>query len=148
MKAWLAGEGLTDEERLLNRDRKLTDIRNGTVVSSAWRLLRWIVASNLAYLKQVEEEDELIQNIPKAFRQFKLVVGSPSKEHQLRKAIVDVQARNENARKYPTLYAWHGSAVKNWHSILREGLHFNETINGRAYGHGELQKDSRVNEVF
>lgn len=36
----------------------------------------------------------------------------------------------------PTIFAWHGSSLHNWHSILREGLHFNEVVNGRAYGNG------------
>lgn len=36
--------------------------------------------------------------------------------------------------KYPTLFAWHGSRAHNWHSIIREGLHFNTVVNGRAYG--------------
>ena len=36
----------------------------------------------------------------------------------------------------PTIFAWHGSSLHNWHSILREGLHFNEVVNGRAFGNG------------
>ncbi|ORY89473.1 hypothetical protein BCR35DRAFT_300675, partial [Leucosporidium creatinivorum] len=136
MRTWLTGEDLSDNDRLLNRNRKLTDMRDGGISNSAWKLLRWIVASNTSYLKQIEDEDELVQGVPKAYRQFRLVVGSPAKEHLLKEAIKAAQAKNSNARIYPTLYAWHGSAVKNWHSILREGLHFKETINGRAYGHG------------
>jgi len=38
--------------------------------------------------------------------------------------------------KYPTLFAWHGSPLQNWHSIIREGLHFKDTAHGRAFGHG------------
>jgi ubiquitin-conjugating enzyme E2 Q len=37
---------------------------------------------------------------------------------------------------HPTIFAWHGSELGNWHSIVRQGLHFNKTTNGRAYGHG------------
>lgn len=36
----------------------------------------------------------------------------------------------------PTLFAFHGSGFHNWHSIIREGLHFRDTVNGRAFGHG------------
>lgn len=36
----------------------------------------------------------------------------------------------------PTLFAFHGSPLGNWHSIVREGLHFKKTSHGRAYGHG------------
>lgn len=117
MKVWLTGEELTDIDRLLNRNRKLIDMRSGSVSNSAWKLLRWIVASNTSYLRQIEEEDELVQGVPKNYRQFKLVVGSPAKEHQLKVAIEAAQAKSANARTYPTLYAWHGSAVRNWHSM-------------------------------
>ncbi|GAA5978067.1 hypothetical protein JCM5350_007386 [Sporobolomyces pararoseus] len=135
MKSWLLGENLTNEQKLLNR-RKLSDIRNGSISTSAWSLLRWIVASNTSYLKQIEDDDELIKGIPKEYRQFRFVVGSPAKEHLLAENIKAAQARNPNASNYPSIFAWHGSAAKNFHSILREGLHFKETINGRAYGHG------------
>ncbi|GJN90810.1 hypothetical protein Rhopal_003824-T1 [Rhodotorula paludigena] len=133
MRAWLTGEDMTEDERILNRTRKLPDMQQGGVSISAWRLLRWIVASNTSYLKQIEDEDELIQGISKDYRQFRLVVGSPAKEHLQAESVKAAQAKNDNAVKYPTLYAWHGSSVKNWHSM---GLHYRDTINGRAYGHG------------
>ena len=38
--------------------------------------------------------------------------------------------------KHPTIFAWHGSPVENWHGIVREGLHFKNVIHGRAYGNG------------
>ncbi|GAA5950707.1 hypothetical protein JCM21900_000486 [Sporobolomyces salmonicolor] len=136
MKTWLTGEDLSENDRMLSRNRKLSDIRDGTVSSSAIKLLRWIVVSNTSYLKQIEENDELIQGVPKEYRQFRLVVGSPSKEHLLAENVKAAQAKDKNALKFGTLFAWHGSSVKNWHSILRQGLHFRETINGRAFGHG------------
>ncbi|GAA5904071.1 hypothetical protein JCM6882_003817 [Rhodosporidiobolus microsporus] len=136
MKGWLTAEDMTEDERILNRTRKLPEMRGGIVSTSAWRLLRWIVASNTSHLKQIEEDDELIQGIPRDYRQFRLIVGSPAKEHLLAESVKAAQAKNSNAVKYPTLYAWHGSSVKNWHSILRQGLHFKDTANGRAYGHG------------
>lgn len=39
-------------------------------------------------------------------------------------------------KEYPSLFAWHGSALANWHSIIRQGLDFKEILNARAYGHG------------
>lgn len=36
----------------------------------------------------------------------------------------------------PSLFAFHGSPIANWHSIIREGLNFIQTLHGRAYGHG------------
>lgn len=119
MRAWLTGEDMTEDERILNRTRKLPDMQQGAVSISAWRLLRWIVASNTSYLKQIEDEDELIQGISKDYRQFRLVVGSPAKEHLQAASVKAAQAKNDNAVKYPTLYAWHGSSVKNWHSMVR-----------------------------
>ncbi|GAA5872831.1 hypothetical protein JCM8547_005715 [Rhodosporidiobolus lusitaniae] len=136
MKVWLTGEDMTDDERILNRTRKLPDMRNNAISTSAWRLLRWIVASNTAELRLIEDEDELLQGVPKTHRQFRLIVGSPQKEHLLKKSVEEAQKKTSNAVKYPTLFAWHGSSTKNWHSILRQGLHFKETVNGRAYGHG------------
>ncbi|KAM0753059.1 hypothetical protein T439DRAFT_323673 [Meredithblackwellia eburnea MCA 4105] len=136
MQAWLNGADMTHTERSLNKTRKLVDMRDSGISGSAWKLLRWIVASNTSYLKLIEEDDELVQGIPKSYRQFRLVVGSPEKEHALNQAVKVIQRKDQNAVRFPTLYAWHGSSMKNWHSILREGLHFNETINGRAYGHG------------
>lgn len=54
---------------------------------------RWIVASNTSYLKQITEPDELVQGVPRAYRQFRLVVGSATKEHLLAKNVLDAQAR-------------------------------------------------------
>ncbi|GAA6050354.1 hypothetical protein JCM3770_002978 [Rhodotorula araucariae] len=117
MRVWLTGEDLTDDERILNRTRKLVDMRGGIVSISSWRLLRWIVACNTSYLKLIEDEDELIQGISKDYRQFRLVVGSPAKEHLLAESVKTVQAKDPNAQKYPTLFAFHGSNVKNWSSM-------------------------------
>ncbi|KAH0359693.1 hypothetical protein KCU89_g19340, partial [Aureobasidium melanogenum] len=66
--------------------------------------------------------------------QFRFAMGAPDKEARFLKAVKDTAARLKS--KYPTLYAWHGSMLQNWHSIIREGLHFNDTLNGRAYGDG------------
>ncbi|BGP08426.1 hypothetical protein JCM10049v2_004273 [Rhodotorula toruloides] len=136
MRRWLLGLDMTDDERLLNKIRKLTDMRDGKVPLSAWRLLRFIVASNTAYLKQIDDPDELVQGVPCDYRQFKLIVGSPLKEHLFTESVKAAQAKDSNAVQFPTLFAWHGSATKNWHSILRTGLHYREVINGRAYGAG------------
>lgn len=49
------------------------------------------MASNTSYLKLIEEDDELVQGIPKAYRQFRLIVGSPAKEHLLDQNIKKLQ---------------------------------------------------------
>lgn len=139
MRAWLLGEDMTLQDRLMHRTRKLSEMRNRSVSVSAWRLLRFIVASNTSYLKHIEDQDELVQGIPPEYRQFRFVVGDPAKEHRLAESIKKAQKDDPNAVKYPTLLAWHGSSVRNWHSILRQGLHFRDVINGRAYGHGSAR---------
>lgn len=93
MKSWLECEGLTGLDRDLARSRKLAGMRGNSISNSAWKLLRWVVASNTSYLKLIEEEDELVTGIPKNYRQFRLVVGSPAKEHLLAESIKAVQAR-------------------------------------------------------
>jgi hypothetical protein len=44
MKIWLTGEDLSDNDRLLSRNRKLVEMRSGTVSNSAWKLLRFVHA--------------------------------------------------------------------------------------------------------
>jgi ubiquitin-conjugating enzyme E2 Q len=61
-------------------------------------------------------------------------MGAPDKERRFIQSVRDVT--NRLHLKFPTLFAWHGSPLHNWHSIIREGLHFNETHHGRAFGHG------------
>jgi hypothetical protein len=62
--------------------------------------------------------------------QFVLVNNSPEKETIFKK----------NRKKYKSVYAFHGSHLKNWHAIVRNGL-LNMTgtggeKNGHAYGSG------------
>ena len=66
--------------------------------------------------------------------QFRFAQGAPDKEQRFVDSVED--ARKRLNLQYPTLFAWHGSPLQNWHSIIREGLHFKDTAHGRAYGHG------------
>jgi ubiquitin-conjugating enzyme E2 Q len=66
--------------------------------------------------------------------QFRFAMGAPDKERKFIQAVRDTTERLKP--KHSTLFAWHGSPLVNWHSIIREGLHFNHTSHGRAYGHG------------
>ncbi|KAJ5296689.1 Protein CMS1 [Penicillium atrosanguineum] len=98
---------------------------------AALDLLRWIVASNRSCIIQDNSNPEHLVSDMKDYVQFRLVQGAPDKEQRF------ITAINENSRpQYPTIFAWHGSPLYNWHSILREGLHFKDTAHGRAYGHG------------
>jgi ubiquitin-conjugating enzyme E2 Q len=68
------------------------------------------------------------------YMQFRFAMGAPDKEQRFINCVNEVAARTKST--HPTLFAWHGSPIGNWHSIIREGLHFNDTSHGRAYGHG------------
>jgi ubiquitin-conjugating enzyme E2 Q len=109
---------------------------------AALGLLRWIIASNRACILQVDAEDDAYTSRKADDRlygmsswvQFRFAMGAPDKE---RRFIHAVRATTNRLHlKFPTLFAWHGSPLHNWHSIIREGLHFNETHHGRAFGHG------------
>ncbi|KAJ5668059.1 uncharacterized protein N7477_006629 [Penicillium maclennaniae] len=97
-------------------------------------LLRWIVASNRSYIVQDNSNPEHLVSDMKDYVQFRLVQGAPDKEQRFTRA---VNAKSMTGRpQHPTIFAWHGSPLYNWHSILRKGLHFKDTVNGRSYGHG------------
>ncbi|KAG5647979.1 hypothetical protein DXG03_007013 [Asterophora parasitica] len=107
------------------------------VLPAAWSILRWCVASCTAHLEEITYDP--------GWRQFRFSVGSPDAEAKFQAAVNEAQKKNPNARIYPSLYAFHGSALKNWHSIIRHGLWYKSIVNGRAYGHGVyLAKEGSV----
>lgn len=107
-------------------------------------LLRWIIASSRACIMQLEnfgetengpkrKFDERVFGMPE-WVQFRFATGAPDKERRFISAKKDTAKRLHST--YPTLFAWHGSPLTNWHSIIREGLHYKVQAHGRAYGHG------------
>lgn len=109
---------------------------------AALGMLRWIIASNRSCLIQVDDIDkdatksinkseERVSGMP-SWMQFRFAQGAPDKEQRFISSVRQ-EAKNPN---YPTIFAWHGSPVSNWHGIVREGLHFRDTLNGRAFGNG------------
>lgn len=130
---------------------------------AAASLLQWIVSSNRSCIYQVgsfEEISRTTQNaqelansvplIPTTRRknrdheripgmpgwvQFRFAQGSPDKELRFKRALQEVAAR-QNIASHPTIFAWHGSGLSNWHSIVRNGLDFNDIKNGRSFGNG------------
>ena len=109
-------------------------------------ILRWIIASNRSCIVQVDKLDDKgagssIASNPEQrvqgmdqWMQFRFAQGAPDKEQRFLNSVRDATGRLQ--LKYPTIFAWHGSPLPNWHSIVREGLHFKETLHGRAHGHG------------
>ncbi|KAK2070698.1 hypothetical protein P8C59_005173 [Phyllachora maydis] len=57
--------------------------------------------------------------------QFKFVQGSSDKELRFVQALHKVAAQ-QNITQNPTIFAWHGSRLGNWHSIVRTGLDFSD----------------------
>ncbi|KAJ5605415.1 hypothetical protein N7510_008196 [Penicillium lagena] len=106
----------------------------GVISPAALGLLRWIVASNRSYIMQDNDRPEHLVSGMDGFVQFRLAQGAPDKEQRFIDA-VDTVSLTANPQ-YPTLFAWHGSPLFNWHSILREGLNFDTVANGRACGDG------------
>lgn len=142
---------------VLSMKSRLESVSPGSRSLAAWKnmppaaldLLRWIVASNRSCIMQdgdITEQGEgmshhnLVTGMD-GYLQFRFAQGSPDKEEKFVSAVSDNSSKNndnssENNTKHPTIFAWHGSSLSNWHSIIREGLHFKKTTNGRAYGHG------------
>ncbi|KAJ7753671.1 hypothetical protein DFH07DRAFT_868677 [Mycena maculata] len=116
---------------------RLQEMENGTIIPAAWYILRWCVASCTAYLEEMSSsENQRIQGVDSAWRQFRFSVGAPDAEAKFQKALKSATETDANAKKYPSLYAFHGSALRNWHSIVRHGLWYKTVVNGRAFGDG------------
>lgn len=109
----------------------------------ALNILRWIIASNRSCIMQVDtlvgadgmydtaSIEDRISGMDE-YMQFRFAQGAPDKEQRF----IDCVKKETEGSAYPTLFAWHGSPLHNWHSIIREGLHHKETHHGRAYGNG------------
>lgn len=131
---------------------------------AALSLLRWIIASNRACIMQVDGDTDgantaskkqerlygmkvcavglrgrvvvIVQllTVSQDYMQFRFAMGAPDKEQRF---IGEMRKTTERlGLDYPTIFAWHGSPLYNWHMIIREGLHYKNTDHGRAYGHG------------
>ncbi|KAM3849675.1 protein mono-ADP-ribosyltransferase PARP6-like [Diretmus argenteus] len=91
-------------------------------------LLQWIIASNRSRIVKLPLSRQLkFMHTP---HQFLLISSPPAKE-----------ARFQAARKlYGSTFAFHGSHIENWHSILRNGLvtasYTKLQLHGAAYGKG------------
>jgi len=117
-------------------------------------VLRWVVASCRSSIISVDNpslplEGDAAAVLPSTdeprvpgldgWVQFRFASGNPDKEARFLAAIKQEIPSHET---YKTLFAWHGSDLGNWHSILRLGLHYEKTTNGRAYGNGIVSASS------
>ncbi|KAL5052294.1 hypothetical protein BDW71DRAFT_8571 [Aspergillus fruticulosus] len=100
---------------------------------SALYILQWIVGSNRSVIMYDDNPQHQIPGMD-SYIQFRFAQGAPDKEQRFVAAVNKTASRLN--LQYPTLFAWHGSPLHNWHSILREGLHYKEVVNGRSCGNG------------
>lgn len=62
----------------------------------------------------------MLINVPSAgneWRQFRFTVGAPDAEAKFKTEQDKARSEDKNAQTYPSLYAFHGSPTKNWHSV-------------------------------
>lgn len=77
-------------------------------------VLRWIVGSCRAYLKETKSGEGVLNAIATAYatgdvvRQFTFVVGSPEQEDNFRQEIVKAKLEKASCEQFPTLLAFHG----------------------------------------
>lgn len=120
---------------------------------AALSLLRWIIASNRSCIMQVDGDgstssrpQERLYGM-KGYIQFRFAMGAPDKEQRFLKEVRKTTTRLH--LQYPTIFAWHGSPLHNWHMIIREGLHFKNADHGRAYGDGVYHaKDAQTSTGY
>ncbi|XP_034850292.1 protein mono-ADP-ribosyltransferase PARP6 isoform X2 [Mirounga leonina] len=91
-------------------------------------LLQWIISSNRSHIVKLPLSRQL--KFMHTSHQFLLLSSPPAKE-----------ARFRTAKKlYGSTFAFHGSHIENWHSILRNGLvnasYTKLQLHGAAYGKG------------
>ena len=113
-------------------------------------ILTWIIASNRSHLvpdqlSQFSGTELKTSATPTAtqgnkgvqlpsYLRFRFLQGAPGKERQFAQEVEKVGTSADV--KFPTIFAWHGSPMGNWHSIIRTGLDFKTVTHGRAHGHG------------
>ncbi|KAI9801480.1 MAG: hypothetical protein M1833_002712 [Piccolia ochrophora] len=109
---------------------------------AALGILRWIIASNRSCIIQIDRDqdgssvgqtEERIAGMS-GWLQFRFAQGAPDKEQRFMDSLRESTKRL--GLRHPSIFAWHGSPLGNWHGIVREGLHFDQMAHGRAYGHG------------
>ena len=134
----------TMQAHLLERPTSTLRDWRDRISPAALSLLRWCIASNRACIMQVDGDKSFGTNGTtrkqerlygmKDYMQFRFAMGAPDKEQRFITAVRNTAQRLKT--QHHTIFAWHGSPLCNWHTIIREGLHFKRADHGRAYGHG------------
>ncbi|KAL5365159.1 hypothetical protein BJX96DRAFT_179587 [Aspergillus floccosus] len=128
MRDYITNGGLNNVNRALSswHDR---------VSPAALYVLRWVIASNRSCILYDDNPEDKVSGMP-GYLQFRFAQGAPDKEARFVQAVNAAASTKDGNSQHPTLFAWHGSRLHNWHNILREGLHFKKVVNGRACGNG------------
>lgn len=118
---------------LKNPTARLQDMDSQTP-PAAWSLLKWCFASCTAHIQELKNREDLLGNIGDSYRQFRIMTGAPDKAAKFNAALE--QESHITPSRHPTIFAFHGSPMKNWHSIIRHGLWYKHIANGRSHGNG------------
>ena len=93
----------------------------------AYPLLNWIITSNRSFFVKVPDTLRISELNADQF----LMLSSPPEKEKVFRSL---------RKQYGSVYAFHGSSLENWHSIVRNGLRnasgTSLQVNGAAYGSG------------
>ena len=122
---WLL-DASTDEKSLQENIVAKCDMRTGRDV---YKLLRFIVATNRLMVQPLTSSQR-IEGFPAEIEQFIVTSHSPE----------ILRRFNEEKAQHGSFFAFHGSAMENWYSIIRNGLRNMSNSHmmtaGAAYGAG------------
>ena len=133
---------VTEMREYLQSKKKQGSLQAWTekITPAALSVFRWVIASNRSCIVQPahldgkkDSSEEAVWGMPEHL-QFRFASGAPDKESRFIQCVRDTTQRL--GLKHPTLFAWHGSPLGNWHSIIRQGLNFDRVSHGRAFGDG------------
>ena len=113
-------------------------LENGTALKDLLSLniikvLRYVLAINRSFIKLCKPEERLKLRTTSSidsFHHFHIKMSNPTKEALFQKEVAKVDG------DFKSLFAFHGSNVTNWFSILVNGLNFDKVVNGRVFGNG------------
>lgn len=61
MQDWLNAAELPDYMKATAHGRKLTEMGQGKMPPSVWLLLRWIIASNTSYIREIQDPNMTVK---------------------------------------------------------------------------------------
>lgn len=80
-------------------------------------------------LQELDDGPGKLAGVSDKFHQYSVLYHADACEQRVSNAA-------SGAAYFPTLYAFHGSALENWYTILRDGFNIDRVVNQRFYGDG------------